>query len=203
MYQVVSFPVANAFFVICHDIPFIWELGPYGYVRICWISMDIYGYLGYISASSGTYPTCCTGLDIHHGYPYISIHIHAYPSKIFKDIHILYPKSYPCIIHAVIHQGIHTYPYSTLHIHVYSCEISIIDIHTYPYVISMHSPRTYPKSYLLYPFISIYIQFQSKQISIYHIHRYPPIISLHYPCCYPSRYPYISIFHFAYPCVFK
>ena len=99
----------------------IWELGSYGYVWICWISLDIYGYTGYIWASSGTYPTCCTGLDIHHGYPYISMHIHAYPSKIFKGIHILYPK----------------------------------------------------------------------------------FISLHYPCCYPSRYPYISIFHFAYPCVFK
>ena len=32
-----------------------------GYVGYPWIYMDIYGY---IRASSGTYPTCCTGLDI-------------------------------------------------------------------------------------------------------------------------------------------
>ena len=91
----------------------------YGYK---WICMDIYGYIWiYISASSETHPTCCTGLDIHLGYPYISMHIHSYPSNIFRDIHTLYPK----------------------------------------------------------------------------------IISLHYPCCYPSWCPFISIFHFAYPCVFK
>jgi hypothetical protein len=71
----------------------------YGYVGYLWIYMDIYGY---IWASSGTYPTCCTGLDIYSGYPSISIHIHPYPSKIFRDIHILYPKiislhwHYPC-----------------------------------------------------------------------------------------------------------
>jgi hypothetical protein len=58
----------------------------YGYL---WICIDIHGY---ILASSGTYPTCCTGLDIHLGYPYISIdiqHIHQrypiYPHFIFKN----------------------------------------------------------------------------------------------------------------------
>ncbi len=48
----------------------------------------------------------------------------------------------------------------------------------------------------LYPYISI------KGIQIYP-HLYPKIISIHYPCGYPSRYPLISIFHLAYPCVFK
>ncbi len=61
----------------------IWELGPYGYVWICWISMDIYGY---IWASSGTYPTCCTGLDIHLGYPYVSMHIHGFHAYPFISI---------------------------------------------------------------------------------------------------------------------
>ncbi len=67
------------------------------YVGYLWISMDIYGY---IWASSRTFPTCWTGLDIHPEYPSISIHIHPYPSKIFRDIHILYPKiislHHPC-----------------------------------------------------------------------------------------------------------
>jgi hypothetical protein len=113
----------------------IWELGPCGYVWICWISMDMYVYL---RASSGTYPTCCTGLDIHPGYPCISMHIHAYPSMILEISTFYIQKSCLCIIHAVIHQGIHSYPYSTLHIHVYSSEISILDIHSYPYSISMY-----------------------------------------------------------------
>jgi hypothetical protein len=37
-----------------------------------WICVDIHGY---ILASSGSYPTCCTGLDNYLGYPYISIDI--------------------------------------------------------------------------------------------------------------------------------
>jgi hypothetical protein len=108
---------------ICMDIVDI-----HGYP---WISMDIYGppaehirlvVLDWISI-----------LDIRT-YPCTSIHIH----ESFLEISTFYiQKSYLCIIHAVIHQGIHTYPYSTLHIHVYSGEIYILDIQTYPCSISM------------------------------------------------------------------
>ena len=55
----------------------------YGWVG----SMDIYGYLClWISMNIQQ------NIDIHHGYPYISMHTHSYPSKIFRYIQILYPK---------------------------------------------------------------------------------------------------------------
>ncbi len=91
IYHVKTFSGFQMHMTAYASIRVIWELGPCwynGYVGYLWISMDIYGY---IWDSSGTYhdPTCWIVLDIHHGYPYISMHIHICPSKIFRDIHIL------------------------------------------------------------------------------------------------------------------
>ncbi len=126
--------------IVCYDRydDTIWELGPCGYVGYLWISMDIYGY-----------PWIYTGLQWNISdllywirYPsWISIHIHRYPtnpSKISNISTFYIQKRYLCIIHAVIHQGVHSYLFYTLHIHVYWNEISILDIHSYPYSISMY-----------------------------------------------------------------
>ncbi len=98
---------------ICHDtfeacwgslstIKIVWELGSCGYVWICWISMDIHGY-PWISMDISGPPAEHIRLVV---LDWISIlEIHTYPCisnpwKIFRDIHILYPKvislHYPC-----------------------------------------------------------------------------------------------------------
>jgi hypothetical protein len=91
-----------------------------GKLRACQ-TPDGHSRTGWRPCSSGTYPTCFIGLDIHVGNPYISMHNHSYPSKIYIDIHPLYPKSYPCIIHNVIHQGIQCYPYISFLHFAYQC----------------------------------------------------------------------------------
>ncbi len=69
----------------------------YGYP---WISMDILGYIWIYMGLQGNISNLLYWIRYPFGYPNISIHIHTYPWKIFKDIHILYPKSislhYPC-----------------------------------------------------------------------------------------------------------
>jgi hypothetical protein len=61
----------------------IWELGPCGYVWICWVSMDIYGYMWILLGLQRN----ISDLMFCIRYPsWISIHIHAYPFMSIKEL---------------------------------------------------------------------------------------------------------------------